>query len=412
MGSPGKMSLALVAACLFAAVPGVVRAQNISIDGRFSQAKTLNAVGGNYPITPDLGKQVGGNLFHSFGKFGLDATEKATFSGPSGTQNVIGRVTGGAQSNINGQIVSAISGANLYLINPSGIVFGPTATVNVSGSFYASTANYLRMSDGAKFQATNPDASTLTMASPVAFGFITATPAKIAVNGSALAAANGSALGPGTLGLVAGPVSISGSTPPRANLSAPAGTIHVTAVAGTGEVPINPRDTSALTVTSFGQVNVSAGSILSASTPPGPGSGGSVFIHSGALTIDASTVAANNTGSGPGRGQLVLRGDTQVTLRNGASVQALTQGSGSGAEVTISTAPSGIVVVDASTVSAFTMSSAANAGPGGTISILAGELALHNSANVLAASCITLTCSRAEATKGAGGGVAVSLSGP
>ena len=63
MGSPGKISLALAAAGLLAAVPGVAPAQNISIDGRFSQAKTLNAVGGNYPITPDLGKQVGGNLF-------------------------------------------------------------------------------------------------------------------------------------------------------------------------------------------------------------------------------------------------------------------------------------------------------------------------------------------------------------
>ena len=57
---------------------------------------------------------------------------------------MIGRVTGGAQSNINGQIASTITGANLYLINPSGIVFGPNATVNVSGSFHASTADYLQ----------------------------------------------------------------------------------------------------------------------------------------------------------------------------------------------------------------------------------------------------------------------------
>src|SRR5690242_9879408 len=144
MTIPGRVLFALVAASLLGAAPQLSSAQNISIDGRFSQAKTLNAVGGNYPITPDLGKQIGGNLFHSFGKFGLDVTEKATFSGPAGTQNVIGRVTGGAQSNIHGTIdSSSISGANLYLINPSGIVFGPTATVNVSGSFYASTANYL-----------------------------------------------------------------------------------------------------------------------------------------------------------------------------------------------------------------------------------------------------------------------------
>jgi filamentous hemagglutinin family protein len=372
MGSPGKISLVLAAACLVAAVSGVAPAQNISIDGRFSQAKTLSAVGGNYPITPDLGKQVGGNLFHSFGKFGLDATEKATFSGPSGTQNVIGRVTGGAQSNINGQIVSAISGANLYLINPSGIVFGPTATVNVSGSFYASTANYLRMSDGAKFQATNPDASTLTMASPAAFGFMTATPARIAVNGSVLAA-NGSALGPGTLGLVAGPISISGPTPtaaPRANLSAPAGTIHVTAVASTGEVPVNPRNVSASTVTSFGPVDIRGGSALDVSDSANRGSGGSVFIRAGALTINASEINADNFGSGAG-GMVSLRGDSQVALSGSTSVHALARSAGRGPDIVITTAGS-LTITDSSAVSASTSGS----GPGGDVSVTAGTLTI------------------------------------
>src|SRR5262249_13787970 len=80
-------------------------------------------------------------------------------------------------SAINGRVQSNITGANLYLINPSGIVFGPNATVNVSGSFHASTADYLKMSDGAKFQATNPDGSTLSAAPPVAFGFLTPRPA-------------------------------------------------------------------------------------------------------------------------------------------------------------------------------------------------------------------------------------------
>src|SRR6516162_3987101 len=164
---PGKISFALAAACsLLAAVPRGAAAQNISIDGSFSRAMTLSAVGGNYPIGANLGKQVGSNLFHSFGKFGLSTGESATFSGPATTQNVIGRVTGGAQSNIDGQIRSTITGANLYLINPSGIVFGQNATVNVSGSFHASTADYLKMSDGAKFQATNPDGSTFSTAPP------------------------------------------------------------------------------------------------------------------------------------------------------------------------------------------------------------------------------------------------------
>jgi filamentous hemagglutinin family protein len=203
---PPKVSF--VAACLLAAViPRVATAQQITIDGRFSPARTL--VGPNYAITANLGKQVGGNLFHSFGKFGLVNGETAAFSGPATTTNVIGRVTGGNTSSIDGKIQSNIVGANLYLINPSGIVFGPNATVNVSGSFHASTADYIRMSDGAKFQATNPEGSTLSAAPPAAFGFLTASPAKISVNGSTLGPV------PGTLGLVGGPISITAASPAR-----------------------------------------------------------------------------------------------------------------------------------------------------------------------------------------------------
>ena len=153
-------------------------------------------VGPNYSIGANLGKQVGSNLFHSFGQFGLATGESATFSGPATISNVIGRVTGGNPSWIDGKVQSNIAGANLYLINPSGIVFGPNATVNVSGSFHASTADYLKMSDGAKFQATNPDGSTLSAAPPAAFGFLNASPAAITVNGSMLGPV------PGTLGLV------------------------------------------------------------------------------------------------------------------------------------------------------------------------------------------------------------------
>src|ERR1700722_9181882 len=66
--------------------------QRISVDGRLSPAQTL--IGPNYAIGASLGRQVGGNLFHSFGVFGLNQGETATFSGPSNVNNVIGRVTG------------------------------------------------------------------------------------------------------------------------------------------------------------------------------------------------------------------------------------------------------------------------------------------------------------------------------
>jgi filamentous hemagglutinin family protein len=114
----------------------------MTIDGRFSPAQTLAEP--SYAITANLGKQVGCNLFHSFGQFGLATGESATFSGPSPISNVIGRVTDGSPSSIDDRLQSHIAGANLYLINPSSIVFGPNATLNDSGSFHASTADYLK----------------------------------------------------------------------------------------------------------------------------------------------------------------------------------------------------------------------------------------------------------------------------
>lgn len=130
-----------------------------TIDGTLSPAQTL--AGPHYTIGANLGRQVGGNLFQSFGIFGLSTGETANFTGPNTVSNVIGRVTGGSQSSIDGTIHSSIAGANLYLIHPAGIVFGPSATINVSGSFRAASADYLKMADGAKFQATNPNGSVL-----------------------------------------------------------------------------------------------------------------------------------------------------------------------------------------------------------------------------------------------------------
>ena len=286
---------------LFAALlPGVARAQHISIDGSFSPAQTL--AGPSYAIGAALGKQVGANLFQSFGRFGLTAGESATFSGPATIGNVIGRVTGGNPSSINGQLRSTIAGASLYLINPSGVVFGPKATVNVSGSFHASTANYLELADGAKFRATMPRGSTLSAAPPAAFGFLNARAAAITVNGSAL--------GPvaGTLGLVGGKVSIRGG-----RLTAPGGTIQVTSVAGAGDVPVDPQKTAALTVRKFGAVGIAGGSALDVDNQKARGPGGSVLIRAGRLTIAGSEIDADNFGAGSG-GQIALRGDRRIAL--------------------------------------------------------------------------------------------------
>jgi filamentous hemagglutinin family protein len=334
-------------------------AQSITIDGSLSPARTL--AGPNYTIGAGLGRQFGGNLFHSFGSFSLNTGESANFTGPATVANIVGRVTGGNPSSIDGNIRSSIAGANLYLINPSGIVFGPNATVNVSGSFHAASADYVRMSDGARFQATNPGGSTFSPAPPAAFGFLGPTPAAIAVNGSTLGPV------PGVLGLAGGPVTITGAT-----LTAPGGTIQVTSAAGPGEVVLDPAG-SALTVTTFGRVAITGGAKLAVSDPQGQVSGGSVAIRAGALSIDASEIDADNYGAGPG-GQVLLQADRRITATGGATIHALAKATGRSAAATMLTGANGTISIDSGQV----LTEADGTGAAGDITVATGNLTILN----------------------------------
>ena len=129
----------------------------ISLDGTVGPQLTLP--GPHYQIGAALGQQHGGNLFHSFSDFNLAAGESATFSGPDSINNVISRVTGGRVSHLDGLLRSTIPGADVYLINPAGIWFGPQASLDISGSFHASSADVLRFEDGGTFNARQPEES-------------------------------------------------------------------------------------------------------------------------------------------------------------------------------------------------------------------------------------------------------------
>ncbi len=166
-----------------------------------------NLTGPAFEIPAELGQQIDQRLFHSFSQFNLAEGESANFSGPNSIQAIFARVTGGEASSINGLLSSSIPTADLYLLNPAGIVFHENARLDVQGSFYASTADVVQFADGTEFRADVTQAAPLLSTAPVEqFGFLRDTPAAIEVKDSYLAVPNGK-----TLALIGGDISLIGA---------------------------------------------------------------------------------------------------------------------------------------------------------------------------------------------------------
>src|SRR4051794_39359398 len=206
-------------------VAGPVQAQIVT-DG--SVGPKVNLHGGEIEIGAKLGTRRGDNLFHSFEKFGIATGQTATFTGPGDIKNVISRVTGGEVSNIDGTLASRVGQADLYFLNPAGVMFGPNARLDVPGSFHVSTAHELRFDDGVSFSALDKTGSGLTVAAPEAFGFLGQLPGRIRVDQSELRLNAGKALS-----LVGGDLDFAGGA--SGTLSASGGTVTLASLTGAGQ---------------------------------------------------------------------------------------------------------------------------------------------------------------------------------
>jgi filamentous hemagglutinin family protein len=285
----------------------------------------------NSVVTPDGniveitgGTTAGSNLFHSFDQFSVPSRGTAFFNNATTVENIISRVTGKSISNIDG-LIRANGTANLFLLNPNGIIFGPNATLNIGGSFVGSTANSIKFADGSEFSAVNPQASPLlTINVPIGLQY-GATPGAITVQGSGNnlflnsvtdPSVNRSDRPPGlqvdtgrTLALVGGNLSLEGG-----NLTAASGRIELGSVGEAGTVtltPTNPGWTLGYdNIQRFGDIRLSQAASLEASG----NSGGNIQVQGRNVTLtDASAILADTLGSGSG-GTLSVRATDTVQV--------------------------------------------------------------------------------------------------
>lgn len=139
----------------------------------------VNLAGNQFNISGGLTSLDNTNLFHSFSQFGLNQQQIANFLSTPNIRNILGRVTGGDASIINGLLQISGSNANLYLMNPAGIIFGPSAGLNLPAAFTATTASGIGF--GSQWFTVTGSTSTYRalLGAPTGFQFNSSNPGKI-----------------------------------------------------------------------------------------------------------------------------------------------------------------------------------------------------------------------------------------
>ncbi len=295
--------------------------------------------GTTYTITGGTRPGNGTNLFHSFGEFGVPANNIANFLNETAlpTNNILGRVTGNNPSNIFGNITTTdFRNANLFLMNPAGIVFGPNATLNVGGSVTFTTADYIKLADNVRFNAIpNVAADALLSAAPVAaFGFLGSNPGTITVQGSQLSASEsqGISLVGGNITVQAG-TSDAGTVQP-AHLSAPGGQINFASVAAPGEVTASTfLPTPGMTM---GNILLSPGTTVDVSGD----AAGTIRIRGGQLELSNAALNADtgNTNGAEVAIDIRLTGDMSISSDSVPALTARSNGDGNAGSISVTSA--------------------------------------------------------------------------
>ncbi|MGL6341716.1 MAG: filamentous hemagglutinin N-terminal domain-containing protein, partial [Waterburya sp.] len=272
---------------------------------------TVDANGNSFEIND--GTRSGGNLFHSFGEFSVPSGGQAVFNNPVDVSNILSRVTGGEISNIDG-LIEAQGSANLFLINPAGIIFGADASLDIGGSFYGSTADSILFEDGEFSAVNNLNQPILTINAPIGLN-LRDNPGNITVNQSILEVNPGN-----NLALVGGNLNIEGGE--LGFIAAPGGRIELGGLTAAGEVKIN--ENNSLTFpdnVARGNVSLSNLALIDVSSD----GGGSIAVNANNLELLGASSLQGGIASGLGSanaqaGDIILNATGEISLRESSQV--------------------------------------------------------------------------------------------
>jgi filamentous hemagglutinin family protein len=273
------------------------------------------------------GTTAGPNLFHSFSLFSIPSGGTAFFNNSLAINNILTRMTGGESSLING-LIKTNGTANLFLINPNGILFGPNASLNVGGSFVASTANSFTFADGLEYSATKPQTAPL-LAVNVPIGLQYGKGAQpISVVGSSLSVSPGK-----TLALVGGDVSLEGTT-----LYSPGGRIDLAGLLDSGTIGLAFNGGIPI-LNVFKDITQSNISLTSSTLLVEASGGGNIAMNArNIILLDSLLNAGLSSGSGGKSGDILLSASDQVTLANSYIFNStLNPATGNGGDIAVTT---------------------------------------------------------------------------
>jgi filamentous hemagglutinin family protein len=420
------------------AVPGLAdesHPQGITLDGTLGTAGNLSLPGPNYEIKAEYGQQAGANLFHSFQQFNIHSGESARFTGPDSVQNIISRVTGGSASWVDGALRSEIPGADFYLLNTAGIMFGPNAALDLGGSFHAGTADYLRFGENERFYTMAQENEVLSVAAPTAFGFLDNDVAAITFEGrgeiteeeweenpTGFNVAEGE-----TISFIGGDIEITNGihyetqevdedgnplfekakdengypfrdaegnyvlardeegnlipimvTAFQEDIEAPGGQINMVSVASPGEAVLTSSAPDTFAFEKMGNIKISEAAIADVS---GSGSG-NIFIRGEQIVLDAGELWSNTLGDKDG-GKISIEGK-EISLTNCSVIYSTTYEKGRGGNVILKASESVTLSGDSestegSKVELSTQYNDENAGNAGDLLIEAKNISLSES---------------------------------